>query len=235
MSVEEKDVDENEHGADRNGRVRDIERPEVPIAPVHVHEIDDVALTHAVDEVAHRAAENQRQTEPRDPFLGTNVARVVRDAHERDEREARREQTPLWMVGAVQQPERDAGVVHVHEIDEVRNDRPAAVDRQCRVDEELGGLIQRDRQKRDPPEHAEKARPHRGGRDHLRRTRGRDGDRALVTARQQAGLPSRPHSVRRGRPSRRPSPHRSRSASSAGTCRPARERRAPRVRPRSCE
>ena len=106
MSVEENDVDENERGADRNGRVRDIEGPEMPIARVHVHEIDDVALTHAVDEVAHRAAENQRQTESRDPFLGTNVARVVRDAHERDEREARREQTPLWMVGAVQQPER---------------------------------------------------------------------------------------------------------------------------------
>ena len=50
-----------------DGRVGDVERPEVRVAPVDVHEVHDVAGDGAVDQVAERAAEDQRQAEAREP------------------------------------------------------------------------------------------------------------------------------------------------------------------------
>ena len=61
-------------GADRDRRVRDVERPEVRVAPVDVDEVDDVADDRAVDEVAEGAAEDQRQPEPRQPLVEARAA-----------------------------------------------------------------------------------------------------------------------------------------------------------------
>ena len=49
--------------ADRDRRVGDVERPEMVRPPVHVDEIDDRADDDAVDQVAGRAADDQRQPE----------------------------------------------------------------------------------------------------------------------------------------------------------------------------
>ena len=45
--------------------------------PVDVHEIDDVAGVQPIDQVAERAAENQREPDARQPLLGPHVAGVV--------------------------------------------------------------------------------------------------------------------------------------------------------------
>jgi hypothetical protein len=57
---------ENQHGhADRNRRVGDVECPEMMRAPVDVDEIDHRSGEHAIDEIAGRAADNQRQADAR--------------------------------------------------------------------------------------------------------------------------------------------------------------------------
>ena len=62
----------------RDRRVGHVERPEVRVAPVHVDEVHDVAGHRAVDEIAERAAEDQRQPEARQPLVEAELARVER-------------------------------------------------------------------------------------------------------------------------------------------------------------
>ena len=70
MSVHQEQLDEDEDGADRDRRVGDVERPEVPAAPVDVHEVDDVAGVQPIDQIAERAAENEREADARQPLVG---------------------------------------------------------------------------------------------------------------------------------------------------------------------
>ena len=44
--------------------IGDVERPEVPIPPVEVHEIDNVARSQPIDEVAGGTADDERQAQP---------------------------------------------------------------------------------------------------------------------------------------------------------------------------
>jgi hypothetical protein len=55
--------EDEQRGADRDGRVGDVERRPVPAEGVQVDEVDDVAEAQPVDEVAERAAEDQCQAE----------------------------------------------------------------------------------------------------------------------------------------------------------------------------
>ena len=56
-----------------DGGVGDVERPEVRVAPVDVDEVDDVAGDRAIDEVAERAAEDQREPVARQPLVGAEL------------------------------------------------------------------------------------------------------------------------------------------------------------------
>ena len=95
MSPSEPDhVEQDQDGPDRDRRVRDVERPEVRVAPVHVDEVDDVARDGAIDQVAERAAEDQRQPEARQPLVEAELRRVGGD---RDQRDARR--SPIITTG----------------------------------------------------------------------------------------------------------------------------------------
>ena len=88
MAASEADhVEEDEDGADRDRGIGDVERPEVRRAPVDVDEVHDVADDRAIDEVAERAAEDQRQPEARQPLVEAELRRVGGD---RDQRDARR-------------------------------------------------------------------------------------------------------------------------------------------------
>src|SRR5258706_1904548 len=78
--------EDQDHGADRDRRVGDVERRPVPAERVEIEEIDHLAETQAVDDVADRAAQDQRQTEAEDlPLRAAHDA----DAHHdrRDHRE----------------------------------------------------------------------------------------------------------------------------------------------------
>ena len=68
-------VENHQRDTDGDRRIGHVERPEVPARPVHVDEVDDVAYGDAVDEIAGRAAENQRQARPRQPLVdGSDAA-----------------------------------------------------------------------------------------------------------------------------------------------------------------
>ena len=54
-------VQDQQHRADRDRAVGEVERREVAAVPVDLDEVDDVAVHHAVDHVADRAAEDHRE------------------------------------------------------------------------------------------------------------------------------------------------------------------------------
>ena len=58
---------DHQQDRDRHGRVRDVEDVEAPRPDPDVGEVDDVAETDPVDEVADRAAEQQAQGHGHDP------------------------------------------------------------------------------------------------------------------------------------------------------------------------
>ena len=83
MSPSEPDhVEQDQDGADGDRGVRDVERPEMRRAPVHVDEVDDVAGDRAIDQVAEGAAEDQREPEPRHPLVKAELRRVRGDRHQ---------------------------------------------------------------------------------------------------------------------------------------------------------
>ena len=57
----EQRIEQQQPGADRDGRIGDVEGREIVLLPVHLDEIDDVAEPQPVDDVAERAAQDQRQ------------------------------------------------------------------------------------------------------------------------------------------------------------------------------
>ena len=81
-------------GADGDRRVRDVERPEVRVAPVDVDEVDDVAGDRAIDQVAEGAAEDQRQPEARQPLVEAELR-----ARRRQSRPARCAAMPIMTAG----------------------------------------------------------------------------------------------------------------------------------------
>src|SRR6476660_4192321 len=177
VTSHEEQVDEDENRTDRDARVGNIERPEMPTPKVHVHEIDDVALAETVGQIADRAAEDQRQANAREALLGTHMTRVEADADER--------------VRVVEQPERDALIVDVNQIHYARDDRPALVERQLRSHERFRRLIDNHRDGAQPPVDLE-AREARGVRRRLDGSRdGWRDDARLVSLRKQPRLPPR--------------------------------------------
>src|SRR3954468_10286299 len=76
--------EQHEHGTDGDGRVGDVEGPEVRVAPVDVDEVYDVAGDGAVDQVAERTAQDERQPVARQLFVLPELPGVERD---RDQRE----------------------------------------------------------------------------------------------------------------------------------------------------
>jgi hypothetical protein len=54
-------LDQQDDGADRDGRVRDVEGREEPAFVMDAYEIHHVAVDHAVDDVADGPAQDERQ------------------------------------------------------------------------------------------------------------------------------------------------------------------------------
>ena len=115
----------------------------------------------AVDQVADRAAEDQRQADARQRARATTAAprrarcrRAQRRGHERDDGRLVRE------VHRVQDAERRAGVPHVRQVQQARDDRDAVVQRDLGAHERLGHLVER---RRCPRRERPRAGRRRGG------------------------------------------------------------------------
>ena len=78
LASEAQHLEQHEDGPDGDRGVGDVERPEVRVAPVDVDEVDDVAGDRAIDQVAERAAENQREPVARQPLVRAELPRVER-------------------------------------------------------------------------------------------------------------------------------------------------------------
>src|SRR5438552_8441124 len=76
-------VENHDGDPDRDRRVGDVESPEMITAPVDVDKIDDRTGDDAVDEVAGRAADDEREAEPRNQLMVREIRRVHPDADER--------------------------------------------------------------------------------------------------------------------------------------------------------
>jgi uncharacterized protein YkwD len=73
--------------ADRDRAVGDVERREVRTGPVHLDEVDDVAVLDPVEHVADRAAEDERER-PAEQALVAMAREQPDDEHRRDRAEA---------------------------------------------------------------------------------------------------------------------------------------------------
>ena len=144
MPVQSDHVRQHRHHAEGDGRIGDVERPEVPAAEDHVDEVDDGPERQAVDEVADGAAQNESQPHARQALVRRQPRCVERDGHQGSCRGQGHDGRLVREVHRVQEAERRARVAHVHDVQQVRDDGDAVVDRNPGPHEQLGQLIERD-------------------------------------------------------------------------------------------
>ena len=90
----------------------------MPAAPVHVHEVDDRSDDHAIEQIAGRAADDQRQAHARDDLVVRQAGRVHPDADEGRGCDERDDDGLEGKVDGVQDAEGRAGIAHVGEVHE---------------------------------------------------------------------------------------------------------------------
>ena len=69
-------LEQHQDGPEGDGGVGDVEGPEVRLAPVDVDEVDDVAGDGAIDQVAERAPQDEREPVARQALVRAELARV---------------------------------------------------------------------------------------------------------------------------------------------------------------
>ena len=124
-------VEQHQHDANCNRGVGNIESPEMNASPVHVDEVDHVACRRAIDQIADRAAKNQRQTDnaPRAARAAVSSAYVATAA---SATMATDTITSGFVdeLDVVQHAKCRARVADVSEVEEARNHRHAFMQRQ---------------------------------------------------------------------------------------------------------
>src|SRR3954468_9156439 len=113
MSAYPEHVDDHERDADGNRRIGDVEGPEMPGPPVDVDEIDHRTLRDAIDQVAGRSADDERQPDAREHLLMAEAERIEPDADERCGRDDRQRDGLEWKVHQIQEPESRPAIPHV--------------------------------------------------------------------------------------------------------------------------
>src|SRR5687767_12783842 len=136
-------VENHESHADGDRRIGNIERPEVPVAPVDVDEIDDVAGAKPVDQVASRAADDQCQADACEELSGREGRRVDGEGQQRHRRDDRQQHRLERKVRGVQQSEGRAIIVHPSQVEQAGNNLDAVVQLEARSDKRLGRLVER--------------------------------------------------------------------------------------------
>ena len=114
------------------------------VAPVDVDEVDHEPEHGTVDQIAERAGENEGETEPRHALVESKLGRVHGNGDQRHRRDADHHDRLVGKLDRVQQPECRAGVVHVGQVEEVRDQAAALSERQQLAHDRLGHLVERD-------------------------------------------------------------------------------------------
>ena len=136
--------------ADRDCRIGDIERGPAPGADPDVHEVHDaLRAANPVDQVADRAAADQRQRDQPEPVAGTRAPHQRGEDEERDHGEA--EKDPARVLAHVQ-AERCAFVVDETELHDVADDPERQPPRQERLRDQFGDVVGNDDRDRRSPE-----------------------------------------------------------------------------------
>src|SRR5829696_5066996 len=113
----EKCIEQHERCSHADCGIGDVERREICVAPVNVNEVDDVAELDAVDHVAKRSAQDQRQAESEQPLRARmQPAQPDDDGNADSERESR-EKPALPACGVREKAERRPRVVHQGDIE----------------------------------------------------------------------------------------------------------------------
>ena len=128
----------------RDRRVGDVERPEMGVAPIDIDEVDDEPEHGTVDQISERAGEDEREPEARHSLVEPKLGRVDRNRDERHGRDANHHQRLVRKVDRVQQPERRAGIVHVGQIEDVRDQAAALAKWQQLAHDRFCHLVERD-------------------------------------------------------------------------------------------
>ena len=183
-------VEDDDGDPERDGRVGHVEGPEVPAAPVNVHEVHDVPLADPIDQIAGRPAEDQREPKPCEPVGRGQLRGVERHSDQRAQRDDCDHDRLAGKLDGVQEPERRARVPHVRQVEQPADDRNALVQPQLEDHEELGELVGHNHQRNHQP--LESAAHQR-----VRRRHDRTG--SASASRQRPQRPSRPGSLRHRR------------------------------------
>ena len=118
-------VQQEQDNAQGDGGVRDVEGGPVPLAVVHVQEVDDVAVQDAVDEIAQRPAQHQRPGDGLAVPAGIQLAQPDGDEHAGDDGQDD-EEPALPATGARKEAEGGALVAQIGELEERRQPRNQA-------------------------------------------------------------------------------------------------------------
>src|SRR5688500_7862024 len=97
-------VKQHEDGTDGNGGVGNVESPEVDGPPVNVDEVYDMADDDPVDEVAECAAQDQRQTHPRESVLKPELGAVDGDGQQCQARDYQHDHGLVREIDVVNNP-----------------------------------------------------------------------------------------------------------------------------------
>src|SRR6185312_4361093 len=76
-------LEDHQGDADVNGGVGHIESPEVPASTIEIEEVEHIAIHDAIDQVADRAADNERQSHPGEALLGREHRHIDGQTDER--------------------------------------------------------------------------------------------------------------------------------------------------------
>src|SRR2546430_928495 len=117
--------EDEEHRSDGDRRVRHVERGPVPAGGMQVEEVDHLAIAEAVDQVAERSAEDERESGAEEPPSRRAHDQRAEDA-DGDHREAdEQRRLPACRIG--EEAERRALVIDEHQVEEARQLEPLAV------------------------------------------------------------------------------------------------------------
>ena len=131
MPPAEEQLDEHQRRADGDGRIGHIECGPAIRSQPDFQEIGYAAVEQAVERIACRSAQNQRE-----PALRKPAARAAREQqphqqrHHRSRAQQQKRREP-WRTRVGKHAERDARILIVNQNYDVRNNRPAERKRSC--------------------------------------------------------------------------------------------------------
>ena len=157
-------VQHEQGGAGADGHVRDVEGGPVPAGRMEIEEIDDVAIHHAVDDIADCAAQDQGQRPAEHVLAGMLAQQVDDEDHGRDRNRGEEVALPAGLSG--KEAECSPLVVREHKVEEGGHRVRIAIGEQL-ADSDLGDLVDQDHDGGNAEPGRDRSLFHRGGKAFL--------------------------------------------------------------------